>query len=314
MRSSLVPTPAPHLAGRLGVDLRLDGDPVKRPLLELAASLAVDRPDRIEATLRLDGSSGGTGGRSDAGRPLASAGRSGGAPRPGQILALAIGQTHLASGIVDRVTVEWSAYGRTLGVVAYAEYHHRRRVTGPRGYFETTDAEIAVDAAGRLGLVARVDPTREVRRRARVEGDPLRDLRRRARARGFHLAVADGRLHFLAETPPAATEFAIGGRDGILGLEIAERGSRGRGGSVEVRGDPRLRPLAAIDLCGIDSLTDGRYRVVRAVHRLDADGYVTRIEILETGIDIAAWSEGPQGAGEAPGERGREGGAHGGGA
>jgi hypothetical protein len=288
--SSLVPT-----ASRLpGIDLRVDGKRVTIPLLELTAHLGADRPDRIEATLRLDATRG-------ADAKSGAEGEDPSALRPGLSLALAIGGTPLSVSVVERVAFGWSSSGRALTVVAYAEYQGRRQLAGPLRYFEATDGEIASDVATRLGLVARVDPTAEVWRRALVEGDPLRDLRRRARARGFHLAVADGRLHFAADIPSAPTALRLGSRGGILALEIVDRAGRGRGGCIEVVGDPRLRPLAGIELSGVDPRTDGRYRVVRAVHRIDAEGYIARVEILEAGLDFTAWSDGREGGVDGPG-------------
>jgi len=282
MRSTLVPKSS-HLPG---IDLRVDRDPVTLPLLELTAHLGADRPDRVEALLRCDATP-------NAERECV------GTPRPGQTIALAIGGTPLSVAAVERVALRWSPWGRALTLVAYAEYHGRRRHAASRRYFETTDGEIAADAASRLGLVARVDPTAEVSREVLVEGDPLVDLRRRARERGFHLAVAEGRLHFAADPPPAPTALRVGGRGGILSLEIVDRGARGRGGSLDLVGDPRLRPLSALELCGLDPRADGRYRVVRAIHRLDVEGYVTRVEILEEGLDLAAWGDGPEGGDDA---------------
>jgi hypothetical protein len=198
----------------------------------------------------------------------------------------------LFSGLLRGRALEIESTGMLAGLVAWSAYDARRDRLSNRRWYESTDAEIAVEIASELGLRADVESTEDIHRIAECRGDPLRYLRARARAIGFDLAIANGTLHFRSEIDsPAGAVARLGvGVDALSSVRLVDRGAGGRGGRCLVAGDPRWRPLRRFDLAGLGAW-DGRYRAIRCRHVWDAAGYTTAIDFLETGIDWTAWRE-----------------------
>jgi len=264
--------------GATVVDLAVGGWPLDGVhVLRADAFLAADRPDRLEVC-------------------LLSAGRD--APRPGERLVARRGGEVLFEGLIERVAFELDrARGRILSVVAYADYHRLRPLWRPTVFYQTTDSEVAGAIAACLELVAVVEPAEAPRSRLVPDGDPLVFLRRRARSCGFELAVTGGGLYFLREPPPAREPAVMRGLGDLIAVGVTDRGKRrgGRGGTVDLLGDPRWKPLSSVVLAGIDPVANGTYHVVRVLHRMDPSGYKTTLEILEEGLDYPLWQHGAEG-------------------
>jgi hypothetical protein len=268
------------------VVVSVEGAPfAESALLGASAFLALDRPDRLEVRASM--------------QPAAAA-RLESRLGPGKSLCMVLGGGATLEGTVDRVA--WSSSrreGRCVSVVAYSSYHELRRRHGTQVHYQVTDAELAARLAAYLGLVPVVDGTVPIHPRVVVEGDPLAFLRGRARACGFHLAVTSGKLYFTKDIPRSEEFIALAAGREILDVEVLEQGgvlarAAGpvrRGGRLEVPGSPRWRPLAGFKLEGLASGMDGRYLVMRALHRVGARGYVTAVEFLEEGLDVSGWMD-----------------------
>lgn len=258
-------------------EIDVGGRPLGRFALRVEISLAVDRPDRLEAELG-DGV-GWAGLRS--------------ALAPGMPVRARIAGRDVFEGSLDRTSfrVDPKDCAR-LGIVAYAAYHYLRREAARAVYRHATDSEVAESIAAALGLRAVVEPTAPALDGVALDGDPLEHLRRRARDLGFELAVAGGTLYFAREVPAERTVGIPASK--LFSADVQDRGRDrgGRGGTAELAGDPDIRPLVAVVLRGAHRAADGTYRVVRAVHRLDAGGYRTTVEVLEEGLDYERWRRG----------------------
>jgi hypothetical protein len=262
-------------------ELHVDGVPVAAELLGAEVLQAADRPDRLEVAL----APGPAGDDDILARRFAA----------GSIRALLHGVPAF-DGRVDRVRWALDARrGRHLVLVAYAHFHSLRAARSRARYDQVTDSDVARRIASELELAAVVDRASRVHAALVRDEDSLVFLRRRARASGFHLAVTAGRLFFTRDVPEEG-ETASVRAGGCLDLEVVdpsggeEQGRRG--GGMELPGDGRWRPLVPFELRGLAPRADGRYRVVRSLHRLDAEGYRTRVEFLEDGLDLEAWCPG----------------------
>jgi hypothetical protein len=231
---------------------------------------ALDRPDRLEIEILLPET-----------RSL---------PH-GTRVEFRLGGTRRFAGLVERSGLRIDGGGTRASLVAYAAYESCRRRQGYDCYYQMSDSEIASRIAGELGLTPHVETTPVVHGRLERRGDPLCFLRARARRVGFELAVSDDVLYFtrrlpLVRSPPKLVRVG----EGIVNLEIEERGPQGRAGELRVLGDPIWRPLLEVDIRGAGSLGDGVYRVIRCRHHLDAGGYDTVIQFQEEGVDLGATS------------------------
>jgi hypothetical protein len=266
------------------VEILVEGRPLGgAAILGAGAFLALDRPDRLEIRSAI--------------QPAAAACIE---PHivPGRTLCMVLGGCAVLEGTVDRVAWGTSAReGRCLSAVAYSSYHGLRLRHGTRTYHQVTDSELAERVAAFLGLVSVVDRTESVHPRVLVEGDPLAFLRSRAKACGFHLAVTAGRLYFTRTIPEAEELISPAAGAEILEVDVLDRaeGPGRRGGRLKVTGDPRWRPLAGFELKGLAPAMDGRYRVLRALHRVHSGGYETVVEFLEDGLDLTSWMDGSDG-------------------
>lgn len=270
----------PRSADPSPFEIEVGGTPLGRFVLFADVFLAADRPDRLEAELE-DG-----------------VGRAGwrAALRPGAPVRARIAGAEVFEGSLDRAALRADPGSCVrIGVVAYAAYHYRRREAARGAYRHATDSEIAESIAAALRLQAVVEPTAPALDRVVLEGDPLSHLRRRAREIGFELAVAREALYFSREVPAERTVAIAASRLFSADLEDLGRDRGGRGGSLELAGDPDLRPLAAVLLRGAHRAADGTYRVVRAVHRLRPGGYRTAVQVLEEGLDYERWRRGEAG-------------------
>lgn len=269
MRSLLVPSRLPSL-----LELLVDGAPLHgAALLGAELFLALDRPDRLEVRLKLE-----RGAERHA------------ALRPGAAVTARLEALDVFTGAIERTeTAMDPVRGACRSLVAYAGFESRRRLSPRDRYVSLTDAEIAARIAGELGLAPCVERTTEVHAELERHEDPLVFLRGRARRIGFQLGVTSGRLCF-ARSLPARGEIHRLERgllvSRLVELRLGDRPTRG--GAVEVAGDARLRPLVRLEVAGEAGLI-----AVRTLHRLDADGYRSRVEFLETGADLALWREAP---------------------
>jgi hypothetical protein len=238
--------------------------PAGAQVVSADAFLAVDRPDRLELEVLDPG-----GGRAEL--------------LPRSQVDFWLGERRLFSGVLERSGMRRDRHGGRLSLVAYAPYEmRRRRMASDRycdRYYQMSDAEIAARIARELGLVARVEATREVHRRIERRGDPLRFLRQRALEEGCELGVSGGALYFvrrLSRLAGAGRVLRLG--EGVVGFEVEDRGERGTRGEVEIQGDPGWQPLLGLDLRGAGPPWDGAYLVIRCRHQLDGSGYVTVLE------------------------------------
>ncbi len=268
--------------------LEVDQRDVPSPLLRVDLFQAADRPDRFEATFLDD---------LEAGPGAAGEGAGAARWRAGAHVTAAVAGERVFAGTIARVASAFNAArGRTLTLVAYADYHRLRGLVPPERWRQATDSEAAEWVASALELVAAVERTDRVHAFLDFEGDPLQFLRRRARACGFQLAVTAGRLYFARSLPSLGDPLLLAAGRDLIGIETAET-STGRGGFLDARGDPRWRPLVSFEVKGLDGRAGRRYRSVRTFHTLDRDGYRTRVEFVEGDLDYALL-RGGQGGGE----------------
>ncbi|MEC9348095.1 MAG: hypothetical protein VX387_00125 [Planctomycetota bacterium] len=204
----------------------------------------------------------------------------------------------LFRGSIQANGLKWDSGGTALFLTAGADHHHSGEFPDPQTYYQHSDSELAEAIASELGLRALVEPTEEVFERVVRRGDRLDFLRERARKIGFELALLPGELFFSSKLPRCAELSGLPAARGVLSrdeslLEFSfrELSGLGRGGDFEVRGDPGWRPLQELDIAGMGDPFDGRYRVARARHHWDELGYRTRVDYLETGVDLELWSE-----------------------
>jgi hypothetical protein len=240
-----------------------------RPLdgIEIASAevfQAADRPDRIEASIAAP-----AGRRSRLDEVLG----------PGAPLRAVLDGEVLFEGQVARAGRSFARdRGAMLTVVGYAAYHRLRSASAEERYFQATDGEIAERIASSLELSSAVETQGRIHASITRRGDPLRFLRGLAREGGFQLAVSRGRLYFLREPPEDGGPLRIDAAAGIASWKEAE-GEAGRLGRAVLAGDPRLRPLAAIE-----GAPPGRptrpWRIHRAIHGLGPGGYTTEVELL----------------------------------
>ena len=263
------------------LSLTIDGSPLPAvDVLWADIFQAVHRPDRLEVALLAY-----PGGEDRVQRV-----------RPGSRVTADADGSELFSGRVERTAFEVdSSCGRSFSLVAFANYHHLRASGGTVCHYQTTDSEAAERVASALELVAVVDPVRHVHPVLRQQGDPLRFLRRRARDCGFQLAVSRGKLYFKKELPTLPESLPVGWEKDLLSLKLVARegsGERGgaRAGSLEVRGNPRLRPLMSFEVVkGLGVAARGRYHSVRVLHLMDSSGYRSRVEFREKTMDSSTW-------------------------
>ncbi|MCS5626474.1 MAG: hypothetical protein NZ935_02750 [Planctomycetes bacterium] len=204
----------------------------------------------------------------------------------------------LFRGSIQANGLKWDSGGTALFLTAGAGHQHSGEFPDPQTYYQHSDSELAEAIASELGLRALVEPTEEVFERVVRRGDRLDFLRERARKIGFELALLPGELFFSSKLPRCAELSGLPAARGVLSrdeslLEFSfrELSGLGRGGDFEVRGDPGWRPLQELDIAGMGDPFDGRYRVARARHHWDELGYRTRVDYLETGVDLELWSE-----------------------
>jgi hypothetical protein len=235
---------------------------------------AIDRPDRLEAAFWIPE-------EAERRDPLLDL-------RPGRGLSAFLAGQRVFEGKVQRVSFALDGQlGKTLSVVAYADYHSLRASNLVARYYQATDSEIAERIASDLGLVAVVERVEESHSVVCREGDPLRFLRRRAKKRGFQLAVSGGKLYFGKKLPamkwkPGEPLFLDEARD-LFSMEIGDDGE-GRRGRLEAAGNPGWRPLVSFEIGDVWSgpgWRKNRYRALRTLHRLDSSGYQTTVEFAE---------------------------------
>ncbi len=207
--------------------------------------------------------------------------------------AIAIGEDHnfslddLATWIAHEPNVRLlTALGKLGDLQAHLLLSRYRLAAETDCYFQMTDAEIATRIAGELGLVPRVEATSEVHARIERRGDPLRFLRGRADRAGRVLAITAGMLWPVRALPPSSELAGLAPRrltldSALLALETEDRGEAGRCGWFEVPFDGGWRPLLEVDIAVSGASWDGRSRVVRCAHTIDADGGRTRIEFVQ---------------------------------
>jgi len=239
----------------------------------IEALLAIDRPDRLEleydGAVVLDESS-----------------------APGSTIELTTPAGMLFRGVVSRRGFEIASGVSSVRISALAAFDARRALRASDTYFQSSDAEIAARIASELGLEPRVERTRVVHERLERRGDPLCFLRARAREIDYELAVSGGRLWFgrrlpsVEEISPRLALRRVRPRDGVLSLEIEDRGALGRGGELRLRRDDTWRPLDAFELAGFGTSWDGTYRVIRCAHARDETGARTAVTFLERGGDL----------------------------
>lgn len=260
--------------------LLVEGRPLDRlPILTADIFLAVDRPDRLEVSWL---------------RPSDAPCGEDGMPRPGTRVQAFLGSRSLFEGRVERAESRLDPRrGSSYSLVAYADYHEARFRAREETVtlHQVTDSELARTVASSLDLVAVTEPTGRVHEFLHLRGDPLVQLRTHARACALELAVTGGRLHFQSRVPESGW-IVIEDPRHLLELRVTDRGKAagGRGGTLEVPGDPRWSPLRGLILSGPEPIVRGYYRVVRALHRLDGTGYRTQLEFLEGPLDYEAWS------------------------
>jgi len=246
---------------------------------------AVHRPDRLEVALLANP------GGEDRMQRVGS-----GSVLPGSRVTATADGVELFSGRVERTAFGIDrSRGRSFSLVAFSSYHHLRASQGTVCYYQTTDSEAAERIASALELVAVVDPVRHVHDFLEQRGDPLRFLRRRARDCGYQLAVSRGKLYFRKQLPALSESLPAGWEKDLMSFELVARervGGRGavRVGSLEVRGNPRLRPLMSFEVVkGLGVATRGRYHSVRVLHLMDSSGYRSKVEFLEETMDNSEW-------------------------
>lgn len=240
--------------------------------LEAWVFQAADRPDRLEVSVAVDGDR----------APSWTADTARRVPVSASILGFPV-----FDGQLERVVHSLDpARGSVLALVAHAHYHFLRPSWPGPTLRHTTDPEAAVRVASFLGLVPVVSRLDDVHAELDASGDPLVFLRRRAGAVGFDLAVTAGRLYFTRELPPVDGVVRLDRTSDVIALDLAEAffrtgGAGKRTAEVEVHGDPRLRPLACVELRGLGARLDGWYRVKRAVHSLGVAGPRTKAWLVE---------------------------------
>jgi len=260
-------------------ELLIDGVAFGVDLVFADVFQAIDRPDRLEAALWLETKQGGKG------NPALDLG-------PGRSLAALLAGQQVFDGKVSRVSFALDGQlGKTISLVAYAEYHGLRALRRVDRYYQATDSEIAERIASELGLMAVVERVEEVNPVVWREGDPLRFLRRRAEKRGFHLAVSGGKLYFGKRLPPlewkGGEALLLNGATELFSMEIGESGE-GRRGRLEAPGNPGWRPLVSFELgepWSGPGRSGKRYQAIRTQHRLDSSGYQTTVDFTEAEHD-----------------------------
>jgi len=203
----------------------------------------------------------------------------------------------LFRGSLQASGLKWDRGGTVLFLTARADHLQVGESPDPHTYYQHSDSELVEAIASELGLRALVEPTEEVFERVVRRGDRLDFLRERARKIGFELALLPGELFFSSKLPRCEEISGLPAARGVLRRDerllefrFRELSGLGRGGHFEVQGDPGWRPLQELDVAGMGDPLDGRYRVARARHCWDQLGYRTRVDYLETSVDLESWS------------------------
>lgn len=236
---------------------------------------AVDRPDRLEFAVLVDGASFGASPR---------------CLRRGVFVAASFAEGRGFEGRVDSVSLRTDLqFGRHIVVSALTPYHFLR-VPSTLVYRQVTDADVAERVARELELVPVVEASSRLHQQLRREGDPLCFLRRRAWAAKRHLAVTAGRLYLTRELPAGEpTELRAHAAE-LVSFECMARGAEAHvGGEFVVRGARSADPLAVLTLVDFGSAVDGPYRLVRSRQRIDPEGCTTTGWFLQRGLSYTDW-------------------------
>ena len=256
-----------RVPGGARAEIVLGGARPRAPISRLEVHLAADRPDRLDVDLVVTS------------RDEASLFAALSTP-PGVAIRARIGGRPVFSGTTDGWSLRRDAFsGSSIRVLAHAAYQSSRAKSAARRYYQVTSSDVAEAIARELELLAVVERTRTVHARCECAGDPLRFLRELACEEEFELAVVDGTLYFVNELPVAKERMTATAGD-LISLQLDRPCSRRADGVMEVRGDPRWRPLVPFGVAPAfaSPALDGRLVAWRCVHRLSRDGYVTGIE------------------------------------